>query len=158
MSHPEQMILDAREHRPMYLLLPLHRKVTWTAFFALIGILAAVALPRIERAERDLRIVSVQALATNIRSAALFVNIAWRTGNHPAEITSEGRRVEIQNGYPAATSIDDAIWDHRGFIFYPGLGLFVQDDAVHPATCGVRYQPPEKPDGGPRVITMSNGC
>jgi hypothetical protein len=117
-----------------------------------------VALPRIEHAERDLRIVATQALATNVRSAALFVNITWRTSEHPLELIEGERRVRIVNGYPAAADIDDAIWDHRGFIFYPDLGLFVHGDADRPVDCSVRYQPPARPDGGPSLAIRTSGC
>jgi len=142
----------------MYLMLPIRQRVAWGSFLALAAIMAAVAFPRIERAERDLRIVSTQALATSIRSAALFVNISWRTLNHPARFVTDGRSVEIVNGYPSAGSIDDALWDHRGFIFYPELGLFVQSDAAKPAACSVKYQPPADPDGGPSIIALASGC
>jgi len=142
----------------MYLMLPMRQRVAWGSFLALAAIMAAVAFPRIERAERDLRIVSTQALATNIRSAALFVNITWRTSDHPDRIVTDGRSVEIMNGYPSAASIDDAIWDHRGFIFYPDLGLFVLGDATKPAQCSVKYQPPIEPGGGPRVVAIASGC
>jgi hypothetical protein len=154
----EPLIVDAREHRPMYLLLPLRQKVAWGAFLAFVAILAAVALPRIDRAERELRIVATQALATNVRSAALFVNIVWRTSDHPTQISNADRSVEIVNGYPAAHSIDDAIWDHRGFIFYADAGLFVQADAAHPLDCSVTYQPPTTPDGGPIIVSRAGGC
>jgi hypothetical protein len=157
-SQGEPRILDGREHRPMYLMLPVRQRVAWGSFLAVAAILAAVAFPRIERAERDLRIVSTQSLATNIRSAALFVNITWRTSDHPARIEADGRSVEIVNGYPSAASIDDAIWDHRGFIFYSDLGVFVQGDAPKPATCSVAYVPPTRPGGGPRVVVVASGC
>ena len=158
MHQADPLIVDGREHRPLYLVLPLRQKVAWGAFLGLVALLAAIALPRIDRAERDLRIVATQALATNVRSAALFVNIEWRTSDHPAAITSSGRRVEIVNGYPAAQSIDDAIWDHRGFIFYADAGLFVLADAARPVDCSVTYQPPTRIDGGPMVISRSSGC
>jgi len=157
-SQPDPLILDAPEHRPLYLMLPLRQKAAWGACLGLIAIMAAVALPRIERAERDLRIVATQALATNIRDAALFVNIAWRTSDHPDDIVAEGRRVHVINGYPATDSIADAIWDYRGFIFHADLGLFAQVHASDPATCSVKYQPPARPDGGPSVAILTNGC
>ncbi len=158
MSQAEPRILDGREHRPMYLMLPIRQRVAWGTFLGLAAIMAVVAFPRIERAERDLRIVSTQALATNIRGAALFVNITWRTSDHPAHLVTDGRSVEIVNGYPSAASIDDAIWDHRGFIFYPDLGLFEQGDAATPATCSVKYEPPTQPGGGPSIVEIASGC
>ena len=142
----------------MYLMLPIRQKAAWGTFLALAAIMAAVAFPRIERAERDLRIVSTQALATNIRSAALFANITWRTSDHPERVETDGRSVEIVNGYPSAASIDDAIWDHRGFVFYPDLGLFVEGDAEQPATCSVKYEPPAQPGGGPSIAAIASGC
>ena len=151
-------IVDAKEHRPLYLVLPLRNKAAWGACLGFIAIIAVSAFPRIERAERDLRIVATQALATNIRSAALFVNITWRTSDHPADIVTDGRRVHVVNSYPATDSIDDAIWDHRGFIFYPNLGLFVQAEATNPAACSVSYQAPDRPGSGPSVVILSNGC
>lgn len=158
MSPQSPVIIDAPEHRPIYLTLPVRTKIAWVTFLGLVAILAAVALPRIGRAERELRIVAAQALATNVRSAALFVNITWRTANHPSELDVDGRRVTLVNGYPSADSIDDAIWDHRGFVFYPGLGLFAETDADHPAACSVRYQPPAQPDAGPSIAVTSSGC
>lgn len=158
MSPQSPVILDAPEHRPIYLMLPVRTKIAWITFLGLIAILAAVALPRIGRAERELRIVATQALATNIRGAALFVNISWRTSNHSGELDVDGRRVTLVNGYPSADTIDDAIWGHRGFVFYPDLGLFAGTDADNPAACSVRYQPPPRPDAGPRVAVQSEGC
>jgi hypothetical protein len=151
-------ILDAPEHRPIYLTLPARNRIAWITFLGFVAILAAVALPRIGRAERELRIVAVQALATNVRSAALSVNITWRTSNHPGELDVDGRRVTLINGYPSADSIDDAIWDHRGFVFYPGQGLFAASDVDDPAACSVRYQPPAQPDAGPGIAVTSRGC
>ena len=158
MSPQSPMILDAPEHRPIYLMLPVRNKIAWVTFLGFVAILAAVALPRIGRAERGLRIVATQALATNIRSAALFVNFTWRTASHPSELDVDGRRVTLVNGYPSTDSIDDAIWDHRGFVFYPNLGLFAEADADNPAACGVRYQPPAQPDAGPGIAVTSGGC
>jgi hypothetical protein len=152
------VIIDAPEHRPIYLMLPVRTSIAWATFLGFVAILAAVALPRIGRAERELRVVATQALATNVRSAALFVNITWRTANHPSELDVEGRRVTLVNGYPSIDSIDDAIWDHRGFVFYPDLGLFAETDADNPAACSVRYQPPAQPDAGPSIAVTSGGC
>jgi hypothetical protein len=103
-SHPNPLIVDAKEHRPIYLALPVRDKVAWGALFGLIAIIVIVAFPRIDRAERELRVVATQALATNIRSAALFVNITWRTSEHPANLVLDGRRVDFINGYPATCS------------------------------------------------------
>jgi len=157
-SPQSPVIIDAPEHRPIYLMLPVRTKFAWAAFLGFVAILAAVALPRIGRAERELRIVAIQALATNVRSAALFVNIAWRTADHPSELDVGGHRVTLVNGYPSTDSIDDAIWDHRGFVFYPDLGLFAETAAENPAACSVRYQPPPQSDAGPRIAITSGGC
>ncbi len=158
MSPQSPLIIDAPEHRPIYLMLPVRASLAWVTFLGFVAILAAVALPRIGRAERELRVVATQALATNVRSAALFVNITWRTANHPSELDVDGRRVTLVNGYPSTDSIDDAIWDHRGFVFYPDLGLFAETDADNPAACSVRYQPPAQPGAGPGIAVTSGGC
>lgn len=159
MNPPDPIIVDNKEHRPLYLMLPLRRKVAWATCLGFIAVIAAVALPRIDRAERDLRIVATQALATNVRSAALFVNLEWRSvADRAAELVFEGRRIDLAYGYPATASIDDAIWDHRGFVFYPELGLFAATDAHSPANCSVRYQAPVRPEGGPLVTVLASGC
>lgn len=158
MSPQCPVIIDAPEHRPIYLMLPVRARFAWVTFLGFVAILAAVALPRIGDAERELRIVATQALATNVRSAALFVNITWRTSSHPGDLDIDGRRVTLVNGYPSTDSIDDAIWDHRGFIFYPNLGLFAETEAANPAACSVRYQPPVRPDAGPGIAVTSGGC
>ncbi len=81
---------------------------------ALLGILAAFAIPRFASLEREARSAVVQGLAGSVRSAAAMahgLNIA--TGTAPVDM--EGNSIAIVFGYPDAETIGDTLADSTGF-------------------------------------------
>ena len=106
----------------------------------------------------------MQTVHIHLLAIALAVTLASPPSHGPGaadalpDLDIDGRQVTLVNGYPSTDSIDDAIWDHRGFVFYPNLGLFAETDAADPIACSVRYQPPARPDAGPGIAVTSGGC
>ena len=88
----------------------------------ILGILAALAMPRFIAAQQDARIAKAQAVFGSIRSAGLLAHsrceldlsqgfvAAGTCGNATQQVTMEGTAVDITNQYPAdsATGIDAA--------------------------------------------------
>lgn len=71
---------------------------------AILGILAAFAVPRLVSLEASARTAQIQQLAGSLKSAAMLArSLDAATGNTGA-ITMEGGAVTLVNGYPDATS------------------------------------------------------
>jgi len=82
----------------------------------IIGILAAVALPRFINAQTDARIAKAQALYGSVRAAAALakarceldlargLTAAGTCGNGTPQVSMDGTLVNIVNRYPAATT------------------------------------------------------
>lgn len=83
---------------------------------AIVGVLAATALPRFITAQQDARIAKAQAIFGSIRSAAALAKsrceldlarglvAAGTCGNATVQVTMDGATVDIVNTYPAATA------------------------------------------------------
>ena len=81
----------------------------------ILGILAAVALPRLINAQADARIAKAQGLYGSVRSAAALaksrceldlargLTAAGTCGNAAQQVTMDGVTVDMVNRYPAAT-------------------------------------------------------
>jgi MSHA pilin protein MshA len=67
----------------------------------ILGILAAVALPRFYDLQSDARVAKMQAALGAIKSASAIAHSAYLVaGNSPASVTMEGSAVPLVNGYP----------------------------------------------------------
>lgn len=83
---------------------------------AIVGILAAVAMPRFINAQTDARIAKAQALLGSIRSAAALAHArceldlsrgltaAGTCGNAAPQVNMEGANITIVNRYPTANA------------------------------------------------------
>ena len=81
---------------------------------ALLGILAAFAIPRFASLEREARIATVQGLSGSVRSASTMAHALFiATGATP--VTMEGASINITNGYPDANDIANTLADTSGF-------------------------------------------
>ena len=81
---------------------------------ALLGILAAFAIPRFASLEREARSATVQGLSGSVRSAAAMAHgLFIATGTAP--VNMEGNSIAITNGYPNAATIKDTLADSTGF-------------------------------------------
>lgn len=81
---------------------------------ALLGILAAFAIPRFASLEREARAATTQGLSGSVRSAAAMAHgLFIATGTTP--VNMEGNNIVIVNGYPDAATIASTLADSTGF-------------------------------------------
>jgi MSHA pilin protein MshA len=138
----------------------------------IIGILAAVALPRFINAQRDARMAKVQAIYGAIRSAGMLAKarceldiaqgvVVCSTGG---TVSMEGATVDMVNRYPAATAtgIDVAtqlIAANEGLtISGAAPRLFQINGATTPANCQVSYTEASAPGNAPAIVVDPSGC
>jgi MSHA pilin protein MshA len=138
----------------------------------IIGILAAVALPRFINAQRDARMAKVQAVYGAIKSAAMLakarceldlaqgVVVCLTAGT----VDMEGTPVAMVNRYPAATSagIDVAtqLSAAEGLTFAGTAPnrLIQINGATTPANCQVSYTEATAPGNAPAIVVDPSGC
>lgn len=81
---------------------------------ALLGILAAFAIPRFVGLEREARTATTLGISGSIRSAAALVHSVWLSqGVNPVVV--EGNPISVTEGYPDATDIAATLADMTGF-------------------------------------------
>ena len=107
---------------------------------ALLGILAAFAIPRFASLEREARSATTQGLSGSVRSAAAMAHgLFLATGTAP--VNMEGNSIAITNGYPDATDIVNTLADSTGFAVTTNAGndttTFAKTGAS--GTCEVVY-------------------
>jgi len=81
---------------------------------ALLGILAAFAIPRFASLEREARSAVTQGLSGSVRSAAAMAHGLYLATN-VTPVVMEGNNIAIVNGYPTAATIIDTLADASGF-------------------------------------------
>lgn len=131
----------------------------------ILGILAAVALPRFVNLGSNARVAAVNALGGNMRSAAAIAHSAAlvaatsQTGA-TGSVTLEGQAIDLVYGYPAAsaTGIDVAISDYSGFtVSGTGPRVFTKSGATTTAECIVTYTPATAAAAATVAVT-DTGC
>lgn len=125
---------------------------------ALLGILAAFAIPRFASLEREARAAATQGLAGSVRSAAAMAHgLHLATGVTP--VVMEGNNVDITDGYPDASAIQATLADSTGFTATtngPGtITTFAKTGAA--GTCEVVYTEAVAP-APPSVTVDVSGC
>lgn len=128
----------------------------------ILGILAAVALPKYADMGADARAGSLKAAKGAIVSAAAMVHAQALLDSSATTVTMEGVQVTLTNGYPAAGTDAEA----RKFAELAGLSaddydfetfkdeLIVRPKGVSSANemrCFVSYQPPAAANRGPSI-------
>ena len=126
---------------------------------ALLGILAAFAIPRFASLEREARAATTQGLSGSVRSAAAMAHgLFLATGSSP--VNMEGNAIVLVNGYPDAATISDTLADATGFtvsVDDPAAGqtTFTKDGAS--GACEVVYT--EAAANNPPTIGVdTSGC
>lgn len=123
---------------------------------ALLGILAAFAIPRFASLEREARIATVQGLSGSLRSAAAMAHgLFLATGATP--VSMEGQNVDIVNGYPDAETIDQTLADTTGFTFTDDGTTTTFTKTGAGGTCEVTYQEAAA-NGAPTIAVNTGGC
>jgi len=133
----------------------------------ILGILAAVALPRFGNMQQDARIASLNGMLGATNSAIVIVHgqalVAGATGA-AGSVNLETGAVTTVFGYPAATAagIQAAITSSAGaFTFTAGVGTLTIDLAAAPtpATCRITYTAATAANvPATAVITSTAGC
>jgi MSHA pilin protein MshA len=123
---------------------------------ALLGILAAFAVPRFASLETEARTATVQGLAGSLRSASAMAHgLNLATGNNP--VSMEGASVTLVNGYPSAATVQNTLSDFTGFT--PNVGSPTATDTTFVKTgfpgCEVVYS--EAGAGGAPGVTPNTG-
>lgn len=107
---------------------------------ALLGILAAFAIPRFVGLEREARSAATLGLSGSVRSAATLAHSLWLAqGINPVVV--EGNSINLTEGYPDAADISLTLADMTGFsVTVNGTAdqaVFAKDGA--PGSCEVVY-------------------
>lgn len=123
--------------------------VELTAVIAIIGTLAAVALPRYVDMMRSARVAKMQAARGAVREAAQMVRMKWILAGSPAAPTIIDKVEVNASGYPTSAGIliaagiaDD--YDTR-------VAGLISADPAHPA-CSLAYAP----DTGTAALTFAD--
>lgn len=125
---------------------------------ALLGILAAFAIPRFAGLEREARTATTLALSGSIRSAAALVHSLWLSqGVNPVVV--EGTPIAVTEGYPDASDIEATLSDIYGFtVTVNGTNdqaVFAKNGTSGP--CRVVYND-ALPDSAPVIDADFGGC
>lgn len=127
---------------------------------AILGILAAFAIPRFASLEREARIAATQGLGGSVRSAAAMAHSLWLVQSI-TPVSMEGNPIDIINGYPDARDIGTTLADSTGFnvtttAAAPFITTFAKTGA--PGACEVRYADPPALGNPPIVAVVLAGC
>ena len=124
---------------------------------ALLGILAAFAIPRFASLEREARAATTQGLSGSVRSAAAMAHgLYLARGTTP--VSMEGNDIDIINGYPDAETIADTLADSTGFTATVAGGnttTFAKSGAG--GTCEVVYVEAAA-NNPPSISVDTSGC
>jgi MSHA pilin protein MshA len=129
---------------------------------AILGILAAFAIPRFIGLETQARIAAVQGLEGSIRSAAALAHALDVATGSTGAVTMEGAAIVLVNGYPDLATIDDTMANTFGgatdaFAYDDTTGLFTLADAPTAANCSVDYAEAAA-NAAPTFTLVTTGC
>ena len=125
---------------------------------ALLGILAAFAIPRFVGLEREARTATTLGISGSIRSAAALVHSVW-LAQGVSPVVVEGSAISITEGYPDATDIAATLADMTGFtVTVNGTSdqaVFTKNGSAGP--CRVTYDD-ALPNSAPQIGVDVSGC
>ncbi len=125
---------------------------------ALLGILVAFAIPRFASLEREARIATTQGLAGSVRGASALAHSLF-IAQSVNPVVMEGVPVNLTNGYPDATDVQQTLADSTGYtVTVNGGGDQVTFSRLGaPGTCEVVYN--DALVNNPPIITTDiSGC
>jgi MSHA pilin protein MshA len=126
----------------------------------ILGILAAVALPKFMGLERDARVASLKAMGGTLLSAANMAHGTCMVQNcaHGSTISIEGKNIVFANGYPNAASVHMLVQNMEGFTLSTGNARFIKAGATT-TNCWVQYVPATLANGlvTPPSVTYQTG-
>jgi MSHA pilin protein MshA len=140
----------------------------------ILGILAAFAVPRFARLDRQARIASVRALEGALRSGSVLARSQWLAqGLNAPTTTIEGGLVTMTNGYPAGiavngigstlaagtvvAAVDTTPGRYHIVVVNPTTVQFQLNGAANPAGCWVQYAGAANANAAPTIATAAQG-
>ncbi|MGB9669574.1 MAG: type II secretion system protein [Halothiobacillaceae bacterium] len=136
----------------------------------ILGILAAIALPRFLNVDRDARIAQLHALEGSMKAAAAMVYgkakvanpaVNMNAANQTLTVNADGiTTVQIDYGYPddVAAGIDQVLdFNANNWTVSTAAGTR-QFQWKNYANCYVRYDAPAAAGGRPTITVVDTGC
>jgi len=126
-----------------------------------IGILAAVAIPKYIGLQADARAAAVKGLYGTVRSSAAMVHAVYLIRATNPVVVEGPVNVAVVNGYPAtaAGGIDNAVqFDATEFTYTAATGVFAKVGATTPANCSVTYAQPAAAGATPTITLDVSDC
>ena len=142
-------------------------KTELVAIVVILGILAAVALPRFYDLQADARKAKADGTFSTVRSAAAVAHSAYLvTGDaSAASVLVEGQPIALANGYPSAAGIVTAVnlnaTEEDASITITTEGAtttFAIKGASTPANCQVSYTEATAAGAAPAITVSKSGC
>lgn len=137
------------------------------AVIVILGILAAVAVPRVLDLRRDARIAAVQAAEGGLRTWANHVKSAAVVQNRTDGATTvsvNGTSIGVAGGWPRADQALAPLVPLAGYTetaFTAGSGWNARrispNGVPDPTTCSVEFEQ-RNADPGPVITTVTSGC
>ncbi|MBI2286765.1 MAG: prepilin-type N-terminal cleavage/methylation domain-containing protein [Nitrosomonadales bacterium] len=130
----------------------------------ILGILAAVALPRFVNLGADARTAAVKALEGSMRSTNAIIyaksNVNNKMGPAPSSAVIDGQTVYTAYGYAAdvASGIRPLMDLSPASDFTVSTNTIFHAGAATPASCGVTYTAPTTAASSPQYTTTTTGC
>ena len=124
----------------------------------ILGILAAVALPKFMGLEREARVAAVRSMGGTMLSAANMAHgifMAQNGTNGGAGINIGGKQIVFTNGYPNNASIDLLLQSYEGFRTNGPGNQMIKLGGTN-ASCFVQYNAPTVAGNAP-TITYQGG-
>jgi len=122
----------------------------------ILGILAAVAIPRYIALQSDAHQAAVKGMYGSVRSAAAMVHATYLIRN-TNPVVVEGSSVAIIFAYPSTAGISNAVqYDTTDFTF--AGGVFTKVGASNTAFCTVNYMEPGALNSPPTITVTTTGC
>jgi MSHA pilin protein MshA len=123
----------------------------------ILGILAAVAVPRFLGLESQARAASVRSLGGTLQSAASMAHGICLAQNcvNGNTIVMDGQNIVFTNGYPTNGTVALLVQSSEGFTA-SGAGQFTKNGSKT-ALCWVKYTAPAAAGGSP-TITYNQGA
>lgn len=124
---------------------------------ALLGILAAFAIPRFASLESEARSATVQGLSGSVRSASAMAHgLFLATGSTP--VNMEGASIAIVNGYPSAATVSNTLADTSGFGVATAGTTTTFTKTGASGNCQVTYSEPAAANNPPAIVVDVSGC
>jgi MSHA pilin protein MshA len=130
---------------------------------AILGILAAFALPRFPDLTQKARVASLKGLEGAVRSASTLAHTQQLAdgASGATGISLEGQSIAMIYGYPTGVStggIESTLQSYEGFTYAAGAtAAFSMTDAATPASCQVTYVEATA-STSPVIAAVSSGC